>query len=113
MKKKELLMLETLAEFNTLIAEKFAEWDNIYAHGNLAPGFMTDGFLLNNIRHDIVQLRERRDRLYEPKMVGQTDLFGGVVVAERVIPDILPIGYNAPETLARKKAFLQAKFVCE
>lgn len=110
MKRKDLVGITTLDEYDVLIAEKFAEWDEIRVNGTPGGNYMPDGYILNNLRQDIIRLRERRDKKFEPKIPGQTDLFGGEVMAERPEPDIVPMGWMNKQTAERKKAALMAQF---
>lgn len=110
MKKKELAGITTLQEHDAIISAKFAEWDSIRANGSPGVNFMPDGYILNNLRRDIIQLRERRDKRFEPEIVGQTDLFGGEEKEERPAPDIMPMGWTSEATEKRKKTELMAQF---
>lgn len=110
MKKTELAMLTTKGDIQRLIDEKFKEWDTIYQYGSDGTSFMPDGYLLNNLRNDIVQLRIRKARLFDSEIVGQLTFDGKEVQAERSIPDLLPMNWSADNTKAQKSAFLKAYF---
>ena len=77
MKKTELAMLTTKGDIQRLIDEKFSEWDSIHESGSDGTSYMPDGYLLNNLRHDIIQLRVRKARLFDSEVVGQLTFDGG------------------------------------
>lgn len=110
MKKTELAMLTTKGDIQRLIDEKFSEWDSIHESGSDGTSYMPDGYLLNNLRHDIIQLRVRKARLFDSEVVGQLTFDGGEVQAERNIPDLLPMNWSADNSKAQKSAFLKNYF---
>ena len=109
-KKTELAMLTTKGDIQRLIDEKFSEWDSIHESGSDGTTYMPDGYLLNNLRHDIIQLRVRKARLFDNEVVGQLTFDGGEVQAERSIPDLLPMNWSADNSKAQKSAFLKNYF---
>jgi hypothetical protein len=109
-KKTELAMLTTKGDIQRLIDEKFSEWDSIHESGSDGTSYMPDGYLLNNLRHDIIQLRVRKARLFDSEVVGQLTFDGGEVQAERNIPDLLPMNWSADNSKAQKSAFLKNYF---
>ena len=95
MKKAELALIVEENDLNATINKKFEEWDKVYLYGS-SDGFVSDGFVLNCLRNDILQLRAKRDRLYAQPMVGQLCLDGGEISAEREPPEQMPFGWMAP-----------------
>ena len=93
MNRTELSKLTDKSTINHLIEERFLEWDEIHEKGK--GGFEADGYVLNYIRGEIIQLRNRRDRLFEAPLVGQQSFFGCEVEEEKPVPEIMPMNWNA------------------
>lgn len=110
MKRTELSAYNEKAEIQSLIEQKFEEWDNIFANGHDGLRFVPDGLLLNNLRNDIQQLRKRSERLFGADLAGQLTLFGGEVKPERPLPPLVPANWNAQNTLRTRQNQLEKHF---
>lgn len=111
MKKQELSKINEFSQINDEIAHRFEAWDSIVSGKDETFSFVSDGFRLNILRNDIIQLRKRRDKKYpnEP-IVGQLTLFGTEVQEERKIPPKMPNGYMNPKAIERKNLALASVF---
>lgn len=110
MKRTELASYNDKVEIEKVIARKFAEWDTIYAQGQEGLNFISDGLLLNSLRNDIKQLRQKCERLFGTDLAGQLSMYGGEVKPERRLPDILPANWNAPCTLEYRRSRIETYF---
>lgn len=105
MNRIELSKLTDESTINHLIEERFLEWAEIHEKGK--GGFESDGYILNYIRGEIIQLRNRRDRLFGAPLVGQQSLFGCEVEEEKPLPELLPMNWNAQGSLAMQTATIE------
>ena len=64
MKKQELSKINEFSQINEEIAHRFEAWDSIVSGKDETVSFVSDGFRLNILRNDIIQLRKRRDKKY-------------------------------------------------
>lgn len=109
MKRTELSKLTDESTINRLIEERFLEWNEIHEKGK--GGFESDGYILNYIRGEILQLRDRRDRLFGAPLVGQQSFFGCEVEEEKPVPKIMPMNWNAKGSLAMKTETIEQMMI--
>lgn len=110
MKKNELAQLKEANEITELLEEKFSEWDSIRENGKV-EGYNADGYYLNNIRNDIIQLRKKLNRLPNVPMQGQTSMFGEEVPEERQVPELFPMNWMSEKTAAKKTRYIEAQML--
>lgn len=106
MKRTELAKIVEKSEIQSLIDFKFDEWEAIRAHG-ASNGFTPDGYQLNCLRGDIIQLRNKLNKLYDVPLVGQLSFWGDEAPEERAIPALVPFGWMSVETDARRTAYIE------
>lgn len=101
MKRTELAEINSLKQLNTALDERYEQWDRIYCFGSGSS--VSDGCLLNNLRRDIHQLQEKKEKICPSELDGQIDMNGFSKEAERPLPIKLPMEWESPGSQQKRK----------
>ena len=107
MKRSELAEIKSLQELNLAIEERYDKWDWIYCYGSESS--VSDGCLLNNLRNDISQLIEKKEKIHPSELEGQMDLEGFSKQADRKLPIMLPMDWESPGSQQKRKDRIRAR----